>query len=94
MQSGTENRFRIEPLEERVAPVVHPLVPVFANGAFAASGGNAAGTNAEAANVNCPDCGGPLGSEGHPVGLVAPVFNPGNGFTSIGDFPETGRGIP
>jgi hypothetical protein len=88
MQSHNENRFRIEPLEERIAPVVHEVVPVFDNGAFAASGGHAAGTNAEAPN-------GPVGSEGHPVGDIAPVDNPGvGGFTSEGDFPETGRGIP
>jgi hypothetical protein len=86
---GRKSRFRIEQLEERIAPVVHPLVPVFANGAFAASDGNAAGGNAEVSR------GGPLGSAGHPVGTVAPVINPAvGGFDSIADFPETGRGIP
>lgn len=86
-QEGKKSRFRIAQLEARIAPVVHPLVPIFRNGAFDASNGHAAGENAEV------DEGGPLGSPGHPVGEVAPVFNPGHGFETIADFPDTGRGV-
>ncbi len=74
-----KSRFRIEKLEERIAPIIHPLVPIGRNGAFEASGGRAGGTAA----------GGAI--DGSPVGAPVPLNNPGRGPQP---FPVTGRGIP
>lgn len=78
----TRIRFQIEKLEERIAPIVHMFapVPIFANGAFAASTGNphlpigAAGGAAAVAAF-----GGPIASAGHPVGAPVPCNTPGVG---------------
>lgn len=72
----TPERFRIEALEERIAPIVHIFdpVPILENGAVEASGGSAGGTAAAALN------GGPIVSEGHPIdGVPVPLNTPGVG---------------
>lgn len=72
----TKSRFRIEKLEERIAPIVHPFVGVLGTAA-AASGGAAGGTAAVGAGA----IGGPGNSPDgvSPVNAPVPLNNPGVG---------------
>ena len=72
MKTEKKSRFRIEKLEERIAPIVHPFVGVLGT-AMAASNGAAGGLAAHHHN------GGPIASTGHPVGAPVPQANPGVG---------------